>query len=224
MCCCMSFTSWSQSNFEKAEIYFKAKKYSQAKPLFEKILEQNPDDLKSNEYLGDIACHFKSWQTALPYYNKLKKIKPTEAEYSYKYGGALGMLAKESNKFKALSMIGDVKAEFSRTISLNPKHIGARWALIEIYIQLPGFVGGSERKAIQYSEELSKISAVDGYLSRGHIEEYFKRYDQAEKQYKMAIEIGNSKVSYQKLADLYKYKMNQPDRAKKLLETFKEKK
>ena len=45
-----------------------------------------------------------------------------------------------------------------------------------IYIQLPGIVGGSETKAIKYSNELLKLSPVDGYLSRGQIEEYFERY------------------------------------------------
>jgi hypothetical protein len=40
---------------------------------------------------------------------KLKQIKPSEANYSYKYGGALGMKALEVNKFKALGMIGEIK-------------------------------------------------------------------------------------------------------------------
>lgn len=219
----MSYTSWGQSIFERAESCVKSEKYQQAKSLFEKFLEQNPNDLKSLEYLGDIECHYKAWKAAIPYYQKIKKINPTDPEYNYKYGGALAMLAKESNTLQALSMIGDIKAAFSKVISLNPKHIGARWALIEIYIQVPGIVGGSERKAIQYSQELLTISPVDGYLSRGHIEEYYKRYNQAEKQYKKAIEIGNSKTSYQKLADLYKNKMEQPQKAKQLLDAFNEK-
>ena len=178
---------WSQSNFEKAEQLFKEEKYDQARSIFESVLNSNPSDLKTIEYLGDIAGQAKSWDKAIVYYKKLKDLKPSEANYHYKYGGAIGMKAKESNKFKALSMIDEVKSSFERAISLNPDHIDARWALIELYIQLPGFVGGSESKAIKYSNELLQISAVDGYLSRGHIEEYFKRYQAAEKQYKRAI-------------------------------------
>jgi hypothetical protein len=48
------------------------------------------------------------------------------------------MKAKDSNKFKALGMIDEVKSSFEKAISLNPKHIESRWALIELYIQLPG--------------------------------------------------------------------------------------
>lgn len=198
---------WSQSNFEKAEKLFKDEKYSQAEVLFEGILKTNPADTKVIEYLGDIAGQSKSWDKAIVYYKKLKVLKPTEADYHYKYGGALGMKAKTVNKFKALGMIDEVKSSFEKAIVLNPKHIDSRWALIELYIQLPGIVGGSESKAIKYSNELAKLSPVDGYLSRGHIDEYFERYTAAENQYKKAIQAGSSKVGSQKLDNLYKHKL-----------------
>ena len=130
------------------------------------------------------------------------------------------MKAKESNKFVALSMIGDVKSAFEKAISLNPKHIEARWALIELYLQLPGIVGGSERKANRYAEELYKISPVDGYLARGKIAEYFYRYKEAEKHYSSAFRIGKSSATYQKLADLYKNKLRQPEKALLLKKEF----
>ena len=212
-----------QSDFDKAEKLFKANKMDQAELVFESVLRSNPSDLKTIEYLGDIAGQNKSWDKSIGYYKKLKQLKPSEANYYYKYGGALGMKAKESNKFKALGMIDEVKASFEKALSLNPKHIDARWALIELYIQLPGIVGGSESKAIKYSNELLRLSPVDGYLSRGHIDEYFKRYKAAEMQYKKAIQIGGSKKSYQKLASLYKNKMREPEKAKTILETYSNK-
>ena len=215
---------WSQSNFEKAEKLFQEQKYEQAQTMFESLISSNPSDLKSIEYLGDIAGQSQSWDKAIVYYKKLKSLKPLEANYYYKYGGALGMKAKDANKFKALGMIDEVKGSFEKAITLNPKHIEARWALIELYIQLPGIIGGSESKAIKYSNELLQISAVDGYLSRGHIDEYFKRYEAAEKQYKKAISLTDSKTSYNKLANLYKNKMRAPEKAKSVLESYNDKK
>lgn len=199
---------WSQSDYSKAEKLFEAGKYDQARPIFESFLKENPSHLKTLEYLGDIAGHAKSWDKAIVYYRKLKQLKPSEANYYYKYGGVLGMKAKESNKFAALGMIGEVKASFEKAIELNPKHIEARWALVMIYIQLPGIVGGSETKAIKYSNELLKLSPVDGYLSRGQIDEHFKRYAAAEQQYKKAIAAGSTKTGGQMLDNLYKNKMN----------------
>ena len=199
---------WSQSDYGKAEKLFEAGKYDQARPVFESFLKENPSHLKTMEYLGDIAGHQKSWDKAIVYYKKLKQLKPSEANYYFKYGGVLGMKAKESNKFAALGMIGEVKESFEKAIELNPKHIEARWALVMIYIQLPGIVGGSETKAIKYSNELLKLSLVDGYLSRGQIDEHFKRYTAAEQQYKKAIAAGSTKTGGQMLSNLYKNKMN----------------
>ena len=215
---------WSQSTFDTAEKLFKEEKFDQARPIFENFLKSNPSNLKTIEYLGDIAGRNKSWDTAIGYYKKLKQLRPSEANYYYKYGGVLGMKAINGNKFKALGMIDEIKGSFEKAIMLNPKHIEARWALIELYMQLPGIVGGSQSKAIKFSNELMKLSPVDGYLSRGHIDEYFRRYTAAEEQFKKAIAISGSKMSYQKLANLYKNKMNEPEKAKSVLDEYKNKK
>ncbi len=211
---------FAQTDFEKGQKLFKEGKFTLAQTFFENYLKENNSNLQTIEYLGDIHGNLKNWDKALFYYNQLKKIKPTEANYYYKYGGVLGMKAKESNAFLALKMIGDVKAAFEKAIQLNPKHIEARWALIEIYLQLPGIVGGSERKAKGYADELYELSPVDGYLSKGKIAEYFERYKEAEKQYKLAFELGHSKVTFQKLYNLYLKKLKDNDKALKLKMEF----
>jgi len=211
----------SQTDFDKAEKLYSSKNFEQSKVLFQNYLKDNPNNIKTIEYLGDIAGQNKSWDNAIYYYNKLKQLKPMEANYHYKYGGVMGMKAKESNKFKALGMISEIKSSFEKAISLNPKHIEARAALVEFYLQLPGIVGGSEKKAMFYANEIAQISAVDGYLSKGHIAEYFGRFKEAEIQYKKAVEISKSKNAYRILANLYKNKMGQPEKAKSILEEIK---
>ena len=211
----------SQTDFEKAEKLFLSKNFDQSRIVFENILKENPNNTKTVEYLGDIAGQNKSWDNAIYYYDKLKKLKPMEANYHYKYGGVMGMKAKESNKFKALGMISEIKSSFEKVISLNPKNIEARAALVELYLQLPGIVGGSEKKALLYANEIAQISVVDGYISKGHIAEYFGRFKEAEIQYKKAIEISKSKNAYRILANLYKNKMGQPEKAKSILEEIK---
>lgn len=216
----MPFFLWSQSNFEKADKLFHAKKYKEAEVVFQENLKYYPNDIKTLERLAEITSEEKDWEKAASYYKKLKQLKPNEADYFYKYGGCLGMRALEVNKFKAFGMVDDMKAAFEKAIILNPKHIQARWALIELYLQLPGIVGGSESKAISYSNELAKISPVDGYLSKGRIDEYFKRYTLAEKNYLKANEIGKSKVTFQKLYNLYLNKLKDPKKAQELKRKF----
>ncbi len=201
------FVVWSQSDFEKGEKLFGEAKFKQAQVLFESYLKSNSNHIKTIEYLGDTASHNSSWENAVFYYRKLKDLKPNEANYYYKYGGALGMKATQVNKFRALGMIGEIRGSFEKAIVLNPKHIEARWALVMYYIQLPGIIGGSEAKAIKYSNELLKLSPIDGYLSKGQIFEYFKKYALAEEQYKKAIAAGSTKKGTQLLANLQKNKL-----------------
>lgn len=212
--------SLSQTDFERAEKLFANQKFSEAKPLFENDLKQNPNRYQSIEYLGDINSHLQKWEAAVSYYEKLKKMDARNANYQYKYGGALAMVAKESNKLRALTMIDDIESAFQKAIVNDPKHLEARWALVELYLQLPSIVGGSEDKASRYANELAKLSTVDGYLSKGRIAEYFERYAVAEQYYRKAIQTGNSKTSSQKLADLYKNKMHQPEKAKAVWDNY----
>ncbi len=216
-------TIFSQTNFEKAEKLFNHEKFAAAKPIFESIYKENPNQLKTIEYLGDIASNAKDWDKAAFYYEKLKTLKPNGPDYHFKFGVALAMKAQTGGKWVAIGLISDIRGSFEKALSLNPNHIQARWALIEYYLQLPAIVGGSERKAQRYSNELFKISPVDGYLSKAHIDEYFKRFKSAEKNYIKAIEIGGSKNSYQKLAALYREKLNQPEKALQVLQEYKEK-
>jgi tetratricopeptide (TPR) repeat protein len=210
----------ANSDFEKAEQLFQKDKFSEAKVLFENHLKSNPNHTKTLEYLGDIAGKEKKWDDAILYYKKIKNQYPKNAVYHYKYGGALGMKAKEINKFKALGMIDEIEQSFLTATKLDEKHIDSRWALVMFYIELPGIVGGSETKAQKYADELMNLSKVDGFLAKGHIDEYFKRYAKAEVNFKKAHEIGNSKVTFQRLYSLYKIKMKQPQKAEELKKKF----
>ena len=217
---CIPSVLLSQTNFEKGVQLMDSGKMDQARVVFENVLKEYPSNSKALEFLGDIAGQNKNWDKAILYYKKIKQLQPNNAEYHYKYGGALGMKAKTVNKFKALGMIDEIKASFEKAVILDPKHKESRWALVMLYLELPGIIGGSETKAVAYSNELMRLSPFDGYLSKGYIEEYFGRNKKAEINYLKALEINNSKVAFQKLYNLYTYKMKNWDKAKQLKEKF----
>ena len=138
--------SFSQSNFEKAEKLFNQEKYALAKPLFENELKDSPNHIKTIEHLGDISVHLNNLDKAISYYRMLIKLQPNEANFYYKYGGALGLKSQAGGKWVAIRLIGDMKSSFEKAISLKPNHLEARWAMIEYYLQVPGLFGGSEKK------------------------------------------------------------------------------
>ena len=163
---------FSQSSKDNAKSYISDKNYKKAQQELTSFLKTNPSDIEAIELLGDAYGYQKKWDEAIEQYERLKDNYPNNANYHYKYGGALGMKALSISKIKALGIIGDVKKAFLRAAELDPKHIDARWALVELYVSLPGIIGGSNSKALKYANELQNLSKVDGYLAKGYVYEY----------------------------------------------------
>ncbi|HUH27383.1 tetratricopeptide repeat protein [Gelidibacter sp.] len=207
-----SVASLGQTDIVKTEQFLANKQFSKAEALMTTFVKNNPTNVTGIELLGDAYGHQKKWDGAIENYKKLVDISPKTANYHYKYGGALGMKALSVNKMKALAIIGDVKQAFITAAELDPKHIETRWALVELYMQLPGIIGGSMSKSLKYADELQSLSKVDGYLAKGYIYEYDKELKTAEKYYKLAVEEGGSLLCYQKLTSLYEAQ-KQPDKA-----------
>ncbi|WP_046756894.1 tetratricopeptide repeat protein [Kordia jejudonensis] len=203
---------WSQTPSEKVTDLFAKKQYIEAITIITSQLEKTPNDPEFIEFLGDAYGYQEKWDDAIESYEKLVKLDDSNADYHYKYGGAMGMKALNVNKLRALGLIGDVKRSFKKAAELDPKHIDVRWAMVELYMQLPGIIGGSKRTSMKYANELENLSKVDGYLAKGYIYEYDDEPELAEKFYKKAIEIGGSLTCYKKLTDLYE-KQKQPEKA-----------
>jgi len=203
---------FSQAIVDDADLLFQQKQFIKAEKMINGYVTENPNDLVGIELLGDAYGHQKKWDGAINQYKKLVDASYDNANYQYKYGGALGMKALEVNKFKALGLINDVKEAFLKAAEIDPNHIDVRWAMVELYMQLPGIIGGSKKKSLKYANELENLSKVDGYLAKGYIYEYDKELKLAESYYKKAINIGGSLTCYDKLTKLYESE-NEPIKA-----------
>jgi len=197
---------------DKAKSYLEHKQYAEAEQLLATYVQTHNKDKQGLELLGDAYGYQKKWEEASVQYKTLLDLEFDNANFQYKYGGAMGMKALEMNKFSALLIIDDVKGAFLKAAELDPNHIETRWALVELYMQLPGIVGGSKAKSLKYANELELLSKVDGYLAKGYIYEYDKEPVLAEKFYKLAIKEGGSFNCYSKLTTLYE-NQNQPEKA-----------
>lgn len=178
---------FSQNSLDTVASLFQKKEYKQAERLITAYLKNHPNHLKGIELLGDAYGHQEQWDAAIYSYKKLVEANATNANYHYKYAGVLGMKALQ-NKFKAIGFIGDIKNHFIKAAELDPNHMDARWALVELYMQLPGIFGGSKSKSLHYAQELENLSRLEGYLAKGYIYEYDNQPELAEKHYKMAIQ------------------------------------
>ncbi|NBC56824.1 MAG: tetratricopeptide repeat protein [Bacteroidetes bacterium] len=209
---CFPLMLSAQNQMDKAIANFDDQNYSKAEVQFNAIINQNPNNFKAYEYLGDTYAAQKEWDKAIEVFEYLVEKQPNNPDYNFKYGGTMGLKAKNSNKFTALLMLDDVKKYLKKAADLDPKHVDVRWALLELYLELPGVIGGSVDKSKNYALQLQKISPVDGALAFGRIADYEEDFNTAEKHYKQAVKIGGSITCYNTLIDLY-LKNKQYDKA-----------
>lgn len=213
---------FSQTAIEDVPKLFENKQYVKAENIMETYVSKNPNNEKALELLGDAYGHQKKWDDAIEQYEKLVEINSNKAEYHYKYGGAMAMKALEVNKFSAIGIIGDAEDAFLEAAKLDKNHIETRWALVELYMQLPGILGGSMDKSLKYANELEQISEVDGLLAKGYIYEYDDEPELAEQYYKNALKVGGSLTCFNKLTAFYE-KQKEGDKAIKNIEAAQEK-
>jgi len=195
---------FSQSFKIEVDQLFQKKEYEKAVYFIKKYVSSNPNNINAIELLGDAYAYQRKWNEAITYYKTLLKTDDFNANYHYKYGGALGMIAQNGSKIKALGLINDIKNSFLRASELDVEHIDARWALVELYMQLPGILGGSTYKSLKYANELENLSKVDGFLAKGYIYEYDNKPELAEYYYKKAIETEGSLTCFETLTNFSK--------------------
>ncbi|ALM21382.1 TPR repeat precursor [Nonlabens tegetincola] len=213
-----AYTIQAQTDLLDAEALYKNKNYQEALVKYQNIYDKDSTQLIAIERLGDIAGHQKKYKKAMSYFEILVERDPKNANYHFKYGGAMAFYIKGISKFKAIKYLDDVKFHLHQAAILDKKHIESRHALSQMYCELPGIVGGSIKKAKFYADELLKISPVDGHLAFGFIYTYEEDYSKAEESYKKAIEVGGSPTTYLLLGQLYE-KQELPLKALKIYKT-----
>ena len=200
----ISFQSWSQNQFAEAKKAYNNADFTKAKTILLSLPQKDRDKVESRALLGQTYARLEQWQKAAETNKVLVEQFPNNAKYHFRYGGALGLYAKSVNRFKALTLLGDVKLHLKKATKLDSKHIESRWALVQLYMELPGIIGGSKSTAYKYANQLEKISPVDAALAKGYIESYDGNFNQAEKFYLKAVAIGKSKTCFEKLIALYR--------------------
>ncbi|WP_394747254.1 tetratricopeptide repeat protein [Spongiimicrobium salis] len=192
-----------QNTVSEIDAYMAAKEFQKAEQL---LLIHHDIDKNAilRDKLGEVYAQQGKWDKAIPIYSKLKEEYPKNAEYWFRYGGVLAKKAQSSSRFRALTMIGRIKSSFIKAANLDSKHVDTRWALVDLYLSLPGIVGGSVSKARKYAGQLKEISLVDGYLALGYVYEYDDEPGKARINYLKGLEfldgldhIGRNQLRYQ---------------------------
>jgi len=148
--------------------YINAKEYKKAKALLLKEIQSNPSTAVKSK-LADVYSYLKEWDNAITLYKELVVAYPKNADYHFKYGGITARKAQSGSRIRALSLIGTIRNSFIKASELDPKHVNARWGLLDFYLSVPIIFGGSTTKAYKYANELASISPIEGHFALAYV-------------------------------------------------------
>jgi len=148
------------------------KNYLLAEKVIINSIEIEPDNESLIKKLGDCYGYMKDWDNAIVQYRKLVELKNNNSIYNYKLGGTLAAKANDVNRFKSLGLINEAKKYLIKSVELDNNNKEALWVLIQIFTELPQFLGGSKSVALEYANDLEQISLIDGLFSKKYIYEF----------------------------------------------------
>ncbi|WP_395701163.1 hypothetical protein [Aquabacterium sp.] len=102
---------------------------------------------------------------------------PQAAPCHYSLGSVLGIHAMSQGAMKMISSVGRVKNELSKALEIEPQWYTARSALVEFYLQVPGFAGGGAAKAAEVARGAQRPEQARALEARVALKE--EHYEQA---------------------------------------------
>lgn len=179
---------FAQSDLERGRELFENKKYAEAKSIFQKISEGSGHQAEASYYLGSIYLRFdRDPDKAIEYLEKAIEADDSKSEYHRALSNALGAKAMQSNVIKQAMLASRIKSELEKAVELEPSNAEARMSLLQMYVMMPGIMGGSLAKAKLQAEALMQLSAGRGYMGYAMISDYEEDLASAEAYFAKAI-------------------------------------
>lgn len=145
---------------------FTSKNYTELQTVAQKALAAEPANAEAHFYLGVSYFYQRQSDQAVPHLEKAVEYAPANSEYRRALGDAYGLLALRGSKLAAFGRARKCKAAYEKAIELDPKNVQARISLGMYYMQAPGIVGGSRKKAYEQLEEIEKLDPQIGWNMR----------------------------------------------------------
>jgi len=206
---------------DSAEDLLAAGRVDQAVEVLDQRIRTAP---AAGDYNLLCRAHFElgAWDAGITACEKAIAIAPGNGLYHLWMGRIYGEKADHAGFLSAAGLAKKVRNEFERAVELDPKNWEARTDLAEFYLEAPGVVGGGKDKARAEADRLAPLNPGMARWVRGRIAEKNKDPDDAEQQYRLAVEASHGGArAWLNLASFYR-RMNrlpQMDEALRKLES-----
>ncbi|MFQ6091578.1 MAG: tetratricopeptide repeat protein [bacterium] len=184
-------TSSSQTNLEKGLQLSEEGRIEEAKAVFELLLKEDPEYAEAHFQLGKLYLSLEDHDRSIDSFKRAVELNESSSIYHQWLGRAIGLKAQKGSKLKALFRAKKAKGEFEKAVELDPQNIGARFDLLQYYLQAPGIAGGSKEKAVEQAKEILEYDTLQGRRAFALIYENSKNYGEAEQRYVEATQLDS---------------------------------
>jgi tetratricopeptide (TPR) repeat protein len=159
-------------------------------------LKSAPGDAEAYNLLARSYFAIQKWDQAIAAGEQAVKVAPNNSEYHMWLGRAYGEKANHSSFVTAAQLTKKIRKEFERAVELNAQNLDARTDLAEFYVEAPAIMGGGKGKAKQQAEAIAQQDEATAHWLQASILAKENKNDQAEREYRAAIEASHNQGSY----------------------------
>lgn len=150
------------TDFTAARMLYEERRYSEARVVFKRLADDQPDSVAINFYLGRLALWFDDGAGALACLEKAARAAPGEARVQNALGDACGLAAQKASLLAKLGWARKCLAAYEKAVALEPKTVTYRWSLLGYYCVAPRIAGGGIEKAFVQAEEIRRLDPMSG--------------------------------------------------------------
>jgi tetratricopeptide (TPR) repeat protein len=149
---------------------FAERRYAEAQPLFETILQTDARNTQVLLHLGKLAAKRGEREQAVDYLRQAVEIAPQNPELQFEYGAASCLYAGSLGmSFKALGAVRRGRDAMEKAVEMEPRNLVFRQGLLEFYSSAPALVGGGMKKAHAQAEAIAAIDPDQGGFARANL-------------------------------------------------------
>ncbi len=174
------------SDYPKALALYSKAQYQSAVQL---LIAGKDRDARTNALLGRSYLMMGAYHDATDALNKAVEQEPGNAAYYHWLGRAYGRRAETAFPVAAPGYATKARANFEKSMQLDPNDSENRNDLFEYYLQAPSLLGGGLDKASKLADDIARRDPAEGEFAKARIAEHRKDFAQAEAHLKKASEL-----------------------------------
>ena len=143
---------------------------------------------KLERKIADLAFYYKDWDTAIGFYEKIVLNVPKGDSY-FRLSVAEGRKSLEVSRLNSISYLSKTRTALLKGLELQPNNPLFLRTAIEIFYEIPYFLGGDKEFAKEKAALLYELNPVEGLMAKGYLNEKEEDLVLAKLNYSKAIKL-----------------------------------